>query len=854
MPNFTGMKLTRHGMELLGLVGAGTVLDFTRIAVGSGIWNESQLSAPAELTALLDEAMSLDIGSIAPSSVPDTDEPAGCYTLHAMLTNSGLVSGFALREIGIFATHPSRGEILYAVDYAGEQYDYIPQLPAGAAPLEKQFRIDVVTGNAAEITIMQSPVLLATQDDIVVHDVDSEAHPDLLARLATGIPEIISPADGATDIGETPIISAHEFVPVFANTEHQASQWQVDLGSGNFSNPVFDSGPSSVALNSFEIPAGYLQVSTLYKVRTRRRLNTGQWSPWSDPKSFTTRSIFNYAERPANTLPVADATNVQECPTLMSGPFAVVGDTADTHAGIQFRIRQGDTVLHLSPELGVVLEYLMPAGLLQVSTDYVFECRHKGTLLSWSEWSTATGFRTSSAFITGDEAVFLSAWNGHDDASAAGVALADNAALRSNGVDQDAAETDWAEISMRAKVRDKGIPVLAKTDADTLFTNKKVLANTNLITNLGAVVSGDVVNNFNNKLFFAIQSELYEYDIATGTTTLKVENLTSDETSYHAIISVDDDTLLLAIGYSDYALYKYTISTNSLVELTKPPSQGYFSLGMVDSDTFILWAGNSKAYEFTLSTNSYVALNDSVVGICKTMHNVDGKFYFAIQSGFYEYDIATGTITLKVGNLTTDDTTYHAIISVDDDTLLLAIGYSDYALYKYTISTNSLVELTKPPSQGYFSLGMVDADTFILWAGSSKAYEYTLSTNSYVTLNDSYVGIGKSLYNVGSYEIDISSANFSGAPSKVHVMPALTAAYGPDGISFVSEDFIEIPIETTTLGTDSDPDRPDFILLESIKQIPAESFRRVALGVSELSKDSECRVSETQIDTWKTGA
>ncbi len=495
MPNFKGMKLTRHGMELLGLVGTGTVLDFTSVAVGSGIWTAGQQEAPAELTGLVREEMSLDIGSVVPTSVPETDEPAGCYTVHSMLTNAGLASGFSLREIGIFATHPTRGEVLYAVDYAGEQYDYIPSLPAGAAPLEKQFRIDVVTGNAQEITIKQAPVLLATHDDMDGHNTDPEAHPDLLARMATGIPEILNPADGAADVGETPIYRFREFTPVFAGSSEEAIQVQVDLDSGTFATAVHDSGFLTTITNGYEQPAGMLQPGKRYKARCRRRLSNGLISPWSEVVFFETRAVFNYVARPANVSPSNGATGVMECPVLISSAFAVVGGEADTHEATQYRMRVGDVVLHLSPELGAVIEYVFPAGLLLVSGDYVWEVRYKGAALGWSEWSTATSFHTAAAFVTGDEALKFSAWDGHDNASSAGVALADNAALRSNGVDQGELEGDWVSFSARAKVRGGRLPLDARTSATHIITNSKVIEGQAIQTDLGKVLAGTVTKN-----------------------------------------------------------------------------------------------------------------------------------------------------------------------------------------------------------------------------------------------------------------------------------------------------------------------------------------------------------------------
>ncbi|SME96379.1 hypothetical protein [Desulfovibrio gilichinskyi] len=817
MPNFTGMRLTRLGMELLGLTGAGAVLDFTRVAVGSGLWSEAQQSAPAELTGLIREEMSLDIGSIAPTSVPETDEAAGSYTIFTMLTNSGLESGFTLRELGIFATHPSRGEILYAVVYSGDdQYDYIPQLPAGAAPLEKQFRIDVVTGNAKEITIKQSPVLLATHDDISEHDVNPEAHPDLLARLATGTPEILNPADGATNIGETPIITAREFVPVFANTEHQASQWQVDLLSGNFSNPVFDSGPSSVALNSFELPAGYLQVSTIYKVRTRRRLNTGQWSPWSEPKTFMTKDIFNYVERPANAEPISGATNVGECPTLKSSPFAVVGDEPDTHAATQFRIRQGDTILHLSPELGAVLEYLIPAGLLQVSSDYVFECRHKGAVLGWSDWSTATAFRTASAFITGDEAVYPSSWVGHDDASAAGVALADDAALRSNGIDQGEGEADWAEYSVRAKVRSEGLNIMSNSSAQKLYTDTAIVGVTvDVSTELGSVkkapVSGkdstNVLDIFGDKSCvdcfpFNEGSPLGLADGCSAPTSLvEIDGKWGGgahipECHGHAInpaatVSFRGTT---AINTNNFAFSLWSKDKNWLHIMFRQS----FSVTSADISRLIGFGGSNKI--IYLGQNSTAYVTDAQYNYINSKI-MDGKYHhWCITAG----------------------------------------GVNGNNVRKLYIDSELIHSVTLP---GYSNLVFLGMFHYTQYVDQIRVFNRGISADEVQLLKNERL-----------FEIDTSAAGYTEPPTRAHIIPKLTAATGPAGAAFAQADFAEIDIENATLGTDSDPDRPDFILLESTKQTPAEPFRRVALGVSGLSKDSECRVAETQIDTWKQGA
>ncbi|WP_320169947.1 hypothetical protein [Maridesulfovibrio sp.] len=723
MPNFKGMKLTRHGMELLGLVGTGTVLDFTRVAVGSGLWTAGQQDAPAELTGLVREEMSLDIGSVVPTSVPDTDEPAGCYTIHSMLTNAGLASGFALREIGIFATHPTRGEVLYAVDYAGEQYDYIPSLPAGAAPLEKQFRIDVVTGNAEEITIQQSPVLLATHDDMSDHNEDPEAHPDLLARMATGIPEILNPADGAADVGETPIYRFREFTPVFAGTSEEAIQVQVDLDSGTFATSVHDSGFLTTIANGYEQPAGMLQPGRRYKARCRRRLNNGLISPWSEVVFFETRAVFNYVQRPANVSPANGATGVMECPTLVSGPFAVVGDTADTHEATQYRMRIGDVVLHLSPELGAVTEYDFPAGLLLVSGDYVWEVRYKGTALGWSEWSTATGFHTAAAFVTGDEAISFTSWDGYDNASSAGIALADGAALRSNGVDQGEGEGDWVSLQSRAKVR----------------SPKEWIVD--------PVTSAESIVLISDK----------EAELADGST-LWV-NSGSGGTALTAVVA---------------AVVAQAVSGTAGVSLIQGVQLPYNILAGTTYEA--TWDTPVDVYGF--SAGCLPAAPDAVV---------------------YVWD-NSGTWMLP---------------SYDGNGLILGYGIRGTFSAPMSITGIKVVNNGSQISSGYLTLIVASE-----WTNTCTSITPVLAV----------------------------------APDRVVSPVSLTAATGAATTAFTAEDFNELAVESATLGTDTDTDRPDFILVESAKITPAEAFRRVALGVSGLSKDSETRIAETQCDTWKTGA
>src|SRR5690606_39600120 len=59
---------------------------------------------------------------------------------------------------------------------------------------------------------------------------------------------------------------------------HVASQWQVDLLSGDFSSPVADSGEDPVNLTWYRVLG--LEPMKEYKARVRYLDDSGAWSEW----------------------------------------------------------------------------------------------------------------------------------------------------------------------------------------------------------------------------------------------------------------------------------------------------------------------------------------------------------------------------------------------------------------------------------------------------------------------------------------------------------------------------------------------------------------------------------------------
>lgn len=163
-----GIFFTNRGRALQAKAQTGVQLNFTRIGIGDGQLVGQDIS---ELTALINEVKSLTLTGFKVLT-------GGKASIKGILTNEGLVTGFYWREIGLFATDPDLGEILYCYGNAGALAEYIPA-DGGSEVLEKQVAIISIVGNAANVsaTIDQS-LLWASQEDLLVLQNELDAHLD----------------------------------------------------------------------------------------------------------------------------------------------------------------------------------------------------------------------------------------------------------------------------------------------------------------------------------------------------------------------------------------------------------------------------------------------------------------------------------------------------------------------------------------------------------------------------------------------------------------------------------------------------------------------------------------------------
>lgn len=175
MADWSGAIMTKQGRALEAKVTAGICkLELTKLKVGDG--------EPHEIESMTDlAAPKLDIGI---SSISPTD--AGICDIEGVITNAELEKGFYMRELGIYATDPEEGEIMYAVA-TDSHADYL-QAKGSSTTLSVGLHVQVVITNADSVMAIIDPKGLTTRTDLAAHDESDAAHENrfkLFEKIAT---------------------------------------------------------------------------------------------------------------------------------------------------------------------------------------------------------------------------------------------------------------------------------------------------------------------------------------------------------------------------------------------------------------------------------------------------------------------------------------------------------------------------------------------------------------------------------------------------------------------------------------------------------------------------------------------
>lgn len=169
MPNWSGLILTQQGRQLQAKVEAGTKLAITKLKLGSGVLPEGKQIE--ELRDLVTPKQNVGITTIEAQN-------DGTCKLSATISNTGLAAGYYVRELGVFATDPDKGEILYLVANDSAP-DYLPA-EGGATVVSQEFAVYVSASNTDNVVAQIDAGALATMGYVQLslknHNDDIDAH------------------------------------------------------------------------------------------------------------------------------------------------------------------------------------------------------------------------------------------------------------------------------------------------------------------------------------------------------------------------------------------------------------------------------------------------------------------------------------------------------------------------------------------------------------------------------------------------------------------------------------------------------------------------------------------------------
>lgn len=154
---FDGIQITNRGRNLLAKAEAGlTKITYTKFSAGDG---KLAGQMPITLKALINEKISFPVSRLKIQNenvvVPGFE-----------FSNQGIASGFFFREVGLWATDPDLGEILYAYANAGEGAEYIDAQNTSAV-LKKLFNFELTVSNTAQVTVVvDDTIIYATPQDV----------------------------------------------------------------------------------------------------------------------------------------------------------------------------------------------------------------------------------------------------------------------------------------------------------------------------------------------------------------------------------------------------------------------------------------------------------------------------------------------------------------------------------------------------------------------------------------------------------------------------------------------------------------------------------------------------------------
>ena len=236
MSNWQGFKRTKLGQNLQAKIDAGlTKFKITKLGIGDGSYQGNV----ENMIALSNKKQDLNVSKIEVSE--------NVIKIQTTITNTGVTEKYQMTEIGIFATDPEMGEILYAV-MTDPNPDTMPAY-GSATVVKKTWTFNLIVDNTGDVSAVIDSASLITVGDLANHNNDTNAHAALAAtvddtlvptsdtntirNLVSNLANRIKAATGASGWKEAPAATLASLSTMIANL---ATGADVTWGGKKFTN------------------------------------------------------------------------------------------------------------------------------------------------------------------------------------------------------------------------------------------------------------------------------------------------------------------------------------------------------------------------------------------------------------------------------------------------------------------------------------------------------------------------------------------------------------------------------------------------------------------------------------------
>lgn len=217
MANWSGFVLTDVGAKLQAKINAGlTTLKFTKLGIGSGSGSGS-INA---LTAMVNKVQDINIGSVKANN--------NIVTINSTLTNKGLGSAYQMRELGLFATDPDVGEILFA--YMTDNTPDTMPADGSATVVSQDITLNITFSNTGKVSATIDTGAFVTHEDLNTHTTSSSAHADIRQLFKNYLPLTGGTLTGGLNVNDAVIMGGLD--KQFGNFIEKSKAGTMYLASG----------------------------------------------------------------------------------------------------------------------------------------------------------------------------------------------------------------------------------------------------------------------------------------------------------------------------------------------------------------------------------------------------------------------------------------------------------------------------------------------------------------------------------------------------------------------------------------------------------------------------------------------